>query len=788
MGMNQKKYFENLSKCQKELLDYVSDSIFVIDRQNHALIYMNQQAAAHVKRQDAVYCYEAFWERETDCRNCFLHKMGTQQSSFHLEEYYIAADDSWHRIDCHSSSWDGIDVLVLVVLDITAPKKNADNYYRMYRQLTEDRPDTLGSFHMNLTQNICGEIRSNYEIVLKLRQSKTVDELLANVAGLIINTEIQRDFRGQISRKGFLQQFSRGRTFISTQFPMVFSDGSPHWVYAAVHLLQNPMTTDVEGIAYAEDMTESKRNEEIVNLVTREKFDYLGILNLAHRTFTYHRIKENFLVGSMHKQYDSDEHREDVRRLFVDDSEWEEFHRNTDLSRIAKELSKNSTYTVLYFCRDGERESLRQLQYTWLHRDLQEVLVIQSDVTAAYEREQERLHELRQALERAEQASRAKTEFVSRISHDIRTPLSAIRNMTDFALQDIKEPNKLKDDLEKIRTSNLFLMSLINDILDISRIDSGQIQLEPEPYPYEEYISHLQNMFGPLCAEKGLRLIIEPRRKTGVMVADKVRINQITLNLFANAIKYTPAGGTIIYRSLSRDLPENKLLYSFEIEDTGIGMSEAFQKTMFMPFSQEYDNPARPQGITGTGLGLSIVKNVVDLMGGELSVRSQQGLGTCIRCSIVVPDAMRDPAYCQTVPKKFVPVPKKLQGCVLLVEDNEINREIALRILEGIGLTVEMAVNGQEAVQAFAASKPGRYQAILMDLQMPILNGYEAARQIRAMDRADAGTIPILAMTADAFQEAIDRCRAAGMDGHIAKPLDPQVMQQILAGYVEADL
>ena len=229
----------------------------------------------------------------------------------------------------------------------------------------------------------------------------------------------------------------------------------------------------------------------------------------------------------------------------------------------------------------------------------------------------------------ANEANRAKTEFVSRISHDIRTPLGIISNMTEFALADLKNEAALIDDLNKIRTSNAFLLSLINDVLDISKVDSGSIELHPEPYFCEEHIANITNLLRPMCEQKGLHCVITCRRRIqrGIFV-DKVRLNQIILNLLSNSVKYTPSGGTVSYISDSEELPGGQMRFGFEIRDTGIGMSEEFQKHMFEPFTQEYENPGREKNVSGTGLGLYIAKNIVDSSGGKIGFSSRQGQGT----------------------------------------------------------------------------------------------------------------------------------------------------------------
>jgi CheY-like chemotaxis protein len=406
--------------------------------------------------------------------------------------------------------------------------------------------------------------------------------------------------------------------------------------------------------------------------------------------------------------------------------------------------------------------------------------MLRSDITHNYEEEQNQVRLLKEALKNAEEANESKSEFLSRISHDIRTPIAIIKSMTAFAIEDIDNKTKLQDDLHKIEASNTFLLSLINDVLDISKIDAGKIELHPEPYLYNEYIGNISAMAGPLCAAENIHFEFLPDPGMASILVDHIRLNQISLNLLSNAVKYTPDGGRVTFRagsSVSPEDPSSANCY-FAVEDTGIGMSEEFQKTMFQPFTQEYDNPLRPKASTGTGLGLAIVKRIVDLFGGKISVVSARGKGTKIRvefpAKLFAEQLTTAPVNAQ--PKKE----EKLSGKVLLCEDNEINAAIAKRVLSTFGVSVDWAVNGEEGAKKFRESKPGDYFAILMDIQMPILNGYEATERIRGYHRKDAKKIPIIAMTADAFSAALEKSKEAGMSDYLTKPLDPEKIRAAL--------
>lgn len=386
---------------------------------------------------------------------------------------------------------------------------------------------------------------------------------------------------------------------------------------------------------------------------------------------------------------------------------------------------------------------------------------------------------LQEAAEAATRASQAKSDFLSRMSHDIRTPLNGIIGMAYIAEKE-NNPPATADCLAKINTSSRFLLGLINDVLDMAKAESGKIELHPEPYPTAEFSSCINAVIGPLCTERSQSFLFETESmvENSVPLVDKLRMNQIVFNLLSNAVKYTPEGGKIRYYVREKRLPGNRLSMHIEVIDNGIGMSTEFQKKLFEPFTQE--NRDDSSEMRGTGLGLAIAKKMVDLMGGSISVTSQLGRGTdfaldfsfdCVPASGIA-EGM---AHREGLPQGA------LEGRhILLCEDHPLNQEIAKKLLEEKGMRVEIAEDGLAGRTVFENSSIGYFDCILMDIRMPVLNGYESTKQIRALKRPDAASIPIIAMTADAFVDDIQKCLDCGMNGHIAKPIDPEQLYAVL--------
>ena len=384
----------------------------------------------------------------------------------------------------------------------------------------------------------------------------------------------------------------------------------------------------------------------------------------------------------------------------------------------------------------------------------------------------------------AEAQNRAKSVFLSNMSHDIRTPMNAIIGYTNLARREEGNPAPTQDYLDKIETSSQHLLALINDVLEMSRIESGKMDLENVETDLVDAMNKIRDMFAQQMAQKELRFSVDSAQVADRHVlCDIHRFNRVILNLLSNAFKFTPEGGEVAVTFRQTGAEGNVGAYELRVRDSGIGMAPEFAARVFDAFERERTSTV--SGIQGTGLGMAITKSIVDVMGGSIRVETAPGQGSTFIVDFKF-EIIDKPIDAATQPSEDSPVssPKKAldysKNHLLLVEDNEINREIATLILTEIGFTLETAVNGQEAVDRVAASEPGHFQAILMDIQMPIMDGYTATREIRRLANPALASIPIIAMTANAFAEDIQAAKDAGMNGHIAKPLDVQKMMETL--------
>ena len=383
-----------------------------------------------------------------------------------------------------------------------------------------------------------------------------------------------------------------------------------------------------------------------------------------------------------------------------------------------------------------------------------------------------------EALQSAERASKAKTDFLSNMSHDIRTPMNAIVGLTTLMENELDEPEKLAEHLGKLKSSGQLLLGIINDILDMSRIESGKTTLTIEPMDLSHQLDQLNTMIFSQANVKKQTFTVSTHILHKNLLADPTRLNQVLMNILSNAVKYTPQGGHIRFEA--EELPRNDhyAKYRFIVQDDGIGMSAAYQKTLFDPFTREEKSGTNK--VQGTGLGMAITKSIVDLMGGTIRVESATGKGTRFEVVLEFPiDAEADKVQTAPALPEEAEAISPLSGMnFLCAEDNAINAEILELLLETKGARCTICSNGQEIVDAFASVRPGEYDMILMDVQMPVMDGLEATRRIRSGENPLGRTIPILAMTANAFLEDMQKSRDAGMDEHLSKPVDINALEQ----------
>lgn len=839
----------------------------------------------------------------------------TYRSLMDEEDSYL-----WfHCIGVMTPQSDGSQLIYCTYTDVTSQMQKEEEFNRILQGLLTANPNSLCTFHLNLTKNVCSDGHGASKYIRQLLDARTADGLLEKIASIITNRADAERFRRDFCRVRLLEQFSQGEGRLSTIYRRFTDGGTSHWVTTYFHMLRNPFTDDVEAIAYSVDSDRSHQEEEIIDHLTNTKFDLIAELDSRRGTVEFLHKRGSLDFVRLHEKVKYENWLEHVAQSLVPAAGRDEYLHNSSLGKVVEKLEQNVEYA--FACQQilkGE-ERRYQVQYSWLEREEGRVLFVLTDVTTAYNLEQARIEELRTALASAEQASVAKTEFLSRMSHEIRTPMNAIIGLDAIALEENGLTATGKDYLRKIGVSAHFLLSLINDILDMSRIESGKMVLQNEAFKFGNFIDSINTIMDEQCRANNLdyECVLESCTED-YYVGDRTKLQQVLINILGNSVKFTPKGGKIRFLVEQTGRTRTKAKLRFVISDTGIGIDEAFLPHMFEAFSQE--NRGRTSEYGGTGLGLAISSNLVRLMNGQIAVHSTKGVGSEFtvevelllpekavrrqekigfgyalpRCTLIVSDdeiasqhvkqlltaaglkaecvASEDcaaerlaatrqsggsyelllldaktpnmgtletarrlrkcagaelaiivmsahdwagmaeqaqaagvdmftqkPVLISSLSRAFEEASLKKRSCaplaghseydfsgkrVLLAEDNEINAEIAKRMLEMKHCTVDVAENGVAALDAFSGHPVGYYNAILMDVRMPLMDGLEATRTIRGMKRADAQTIPILAMTANAFQEDVDATLQSGMNAHMAKPIEPRMLYETLCCYL----
>ena len=540
------------------------------------------------------------------------------------------------------------------------------------------------------------------------------------------------------------------------------------------------------GMARA-DITDYVREQRALLNTLAYTFEQLSIINLVTKEFTMYTRKSVLQNLSPYKCADFNRalHKLSLpyTKLAADETAAEKFSLPVILSRLA-EKPQGYEFTLPYLANDGSEKN-KQINVLWGDEGHHTICLVRCDVTDIISAEKNSRSVLQNALDLAQEANRAKTDFLSAMSHDIRTPMNAIIGMTDLALDDLDNRQHLSEYLDIIKSSSSHLLTLINDILDMSRIEKGKLKLARTSFNLSVEIDRFCSRYQLLMDKNSLNFLHNAELLHCNCIGDTAQLQRIWDNLVSNACKFTPPGGTVTFSAC--ELPsDNERLgwYKFTISDTGIGIDSESLQHLFDPFFRSSDVISKH--IEGSGLGLAIVKNIVDYKGGTISVTSRQGEGTTFTVTL--------PLHFDTAAEHPVEKPMHTFGSadfdfsgksLLLAEDHPINQKVAELILEKTGAAVTIVENGLQCTELFTGSAKGSFDAILMDIQMPVMNGYEAAQAIRSSTHPQSATIPIIAMTANAFAEDIKNALSAGMNAHIAKPIDPQKLYETLAAYIK---
>lgn len=801
--------------------------------------------------------------------------------------------------------------------DITERVEAQHKYKEELTYFTTFAKQSLAFFHCNMNSNVVENKNSSNMNMMETMHPQTVDEILISIGNTIPIPEERAIYDAHFTREAMIRAYEQGEMHFAMEHWDTCIDG---WIETSYDMLKNPVNGELEAFMFARNIHERILAQKIIGTITRQEYDYIGCIDTVKEEYSIYITSDNptRLPEMGPDNFETVYTRVVEEFVALEDKETTAIHLK--LSHIKEQMKKEPVYTFVtrMIELDGK---YRYKKFSFMYLDDMEhtILFSRSDVHNIMMEEQEQKQALGHALKAAEQASKAKSEFLSRMSHEIRTPMNAIIGLSALAATDVDKPDIMADSIAKIGMSARYLLSLINDILDMSRIESGRMELNEYVFDFDKLISNINNIVYSQAMKKGLDYdVIINSFMEKAYLGDETKIQQVLINILGNSIKFTPKGGKVTLTVKQLEYVNNRAKLQFTISDTGIGMEEEFLPHLFETFSREANGYTAT--VQGTGLGLAISKSMVEMMDGEISVRSIKNVGsvftiqiylgvseetkerldlvesmnlTKLRALIVdddvlvcksteqmlldmglqaewsdsglaaiekvekrhlerqdydtifvdwkMPDLdgiettrrirrivgpdvtiifmtaynwtafeeqaraagvdyfMEKPLFRSSVVAAFekiylhkenkIEINRKktyhLQGKhVLLAEDHYLNVEVARRILEKEGVSVEVANNGIEAMETFAEAEQGTFDAILMDVQMPEMDGLTAASNIRKMKKPGSKTIPIIAMTANAFDEDVKKSKDSGMDAHIAKPFDAHTIYETLDRFI----
>lgn len=667
------------------------------------------------------------------------------------------------------------------VMDITEQMKMEQRYrdFEAYQYLMLDH--SFGAFKMNVTRDTVEEVICCSDGIGELAHAESLTMFCSLSMRNIPQKNDRTLHRKVFSRENLLKGFDEGRSHVEMECRYQLDGRTCHWVKLVMNLAKNPSTGDIVGFTYADDINDEKLMEFVVDNLLGQDFDLVLCIDGATDEF---RVLEQTKTdrrcfGSVRQGFE--QHAAALIRQSVHPDDRESCLAQLTLRNVHAQLRQapKAEYVMRAVTFEGT-PMVKRVTFSYLDESDQTILYTQSDITKTVT-EQNRLNEqLKDALKAAEQASMAKSDFLARMSHDMRTPMNGIIGLTSLALDTPNLSPEMTGYLQDIETSGQFLLSLINDTLDMNKMERNMLCLNPQPVHAKLILDDILAAIRPMLLKKQISFVPQFINTTlGYVRVDRVRLQQVILNVLSNSVKFTPVGGKIELVMECLKFENNILHDRITIRDNGVGMSAEFLPKLFLPFEQEQEHV--DAAYAGTGLGMPIVKSLVEAMGGSIEVKSTPGVGTEISMLLDFERVYPEEA-------EHVPDDATLSGLagkrILLCEDHPINMQISRKLLEKKGMRVTTAQNGQQGVAAFASAPPNFFDAVLMDIRMPVMDGLQAARAIRALPRCDAKTVPILAMTANAYDADRERSRQAGMNAHLAKPIEVHTLYETLNHFI----
>ena len=696
----------------------------------------------------------------------------------------------WINMICNETGKRGkLAEITAVLFDVTT-KKEADirleayerenklKYERELKLRRELVKNAIYYYQINLSTGRIEEYNSIYQDAPLMKANITTDEVLRKSLLMNVKEEDREFVRNTIFIDALREAYRRDENTVTCEFRRLIPQSGYHWVRVEGTIIDRPNDDDMIAFLHCHDVDDGLLSQKTTEMIIREGTEAILYIKVQSGIGSVVHMRDNVNVLKIGKEFDVNTIFKEYCSKYVLDEDKEAFSNFFCLQKMQENLSTKKQASLVYQVVENNIHYRRVATLSYLENQRDVIVLTWRDITKIFEEEQQKNHK----LEAANKANHAKSDFLSTMSHDIRTPLNAVLAFSNDELIGGADKRKLQDYLKRVNASGQYLLGLINDILDMSKIEQNKMKLNLEPYSIRKLAMNINTVIGELSKKKGIEFTIDisKDKNTGIL-ADPIRTNQIMINLLSNAVKFTKSGGRVEFIVEEYENIQPRLVNKrFIIRDNGIGMSEEFKPHAFESFNQEVrkENIA---GSVGTGLGLSIVKELTNLMGGTIQLESKINLGTTFTVEIPFEKAKERNVETSGDSIDY----SKLTGAhILLAEDNIVNKEIAEALLSKRGGIVTYASDGKIACELFRKSEPGYFDLILMDIRMPVMDGLTASRKIRGMRRKDAGTIPIIAVTADAFSEDEQVAHKAGMNAHVSKPFAPLMLYETCCRYL----
>lgn len=784
------------------LLDETHSVIFVFDVQNELMEVTYTTISGERKNRKVKAFFSSKLEGSVihpDFRQLFIdfvkRVMLTRNSeTLDYVSDYNGTGYSWYRAVLRSvkDKKNGGQYLIGIAENIESEKHAEYVYAETEGADHNQKSDILSTIRINVTKRIIEEYHRftiNPVFVDKIPFDTTIIE---NFFKDIIDPQEKETIIAFFKPENIEKQFYKGKTESGFDYRIRTETGSVRWIHINTRLLLKPLTNELMAYCYIKDIHDRKISESLIQNIAENEYDYIMYIDAENDTYSIYSHAQSGSPMPLIESNSYERERSKNINLYVLEEDRERVLEQMSLKTVCRELDKNRVYSVYLGINEQDgRISRKKLSYSYIQKEQKLIRLSRTDVTKIYEDEQEKRNVLRDALAAAEQASLAKTEFLSRMSHEMRTPMNAIMGLISLVQQQIKSEPAVQENLQKIQSSAQYLLSIINDVLDMSRIESGKMTLQKEKIDITEFIGKVDSIILSQARAKGLEYT--SRISDSVFhsfVGDSLKLQQVLVNILGNAVKFTPKGGSVslLVEQIFFLNTEQKRKLRFTVSDTGIGIKKKYLPLIFDSFTQQDNSISTNFG--GTGLGLAITKNILTMMGGSISVKSREGEGSVFTIEVVLPiydefTANKNKEESQSGKEESLkPSSVHINTAsdfykgkrLLLVDDNEMNIDVAKQLLVRKGFTVDTAENGKIAVELFEKSPGSYYSAILMDVRMPVMDGLTAARLIRSSKHEDSARIPIIAMTANAFSEDIKQTQESGMNAHLSKPIDVDVL------------